>query len=554
MEQFTLSLIGTFVGGIGLFLLGMRMMTDGLKMAAGDALRHILSQWTRTPLRGFFSGVLITSLVQASNAVTVAAIGFVNAGLLTLLQTVYVIYGTNIGTTMTSWLVALVGFNVDVAAFALPMIGLGMGLRVLSGVGRRGAFGEALAGFGLFFLGIGILKDTFIDVGSGLSLQGMPVEGAGLLLFVGLGFVLTFLMQSSSAAMAITITAAAGGIVPLTAAAAMAIGANVGTTSTAALAVIGATANAQRIAAAHVIFNLLTGVVALLLLSPLLALIDVLRELFGLEGSVATSLALFHTLFNVLGVLLLWSVTPRLVKWLERLLRNADEDRGRPVYLDKNVVATPSLAFSALMMELGRMGDFATRMLRDAFSTERHTSTQLHKDHAVMERLVEAVSQFSVAMQKANLPAEVSENLPLALRVSRYYMEVASIALEMSRVQESLPYIEDKALQQELDHFRGECVTLLDVTDPLSERYDTARAMSMLDELEEHYEKLKARLLNAGSTETIRLRQMVAQLDLYSSIRRAMEQAVKGANYLGNLQSLAKKLDEGREPPPDPIP
>ncbi|HEY9148269.1 MAG TPA: Na/Pi symporter [Gammaproteobacteria bacterium] len=547
-ELLNLNFIGTFIGGIGLFLLGMKMMTDGLKMAAGDALRHILSQWTRTPLRGFLSGALITAVVQASGAVTVAAIGFVNAGLLTLVQTVYVIYGTNIGTTMTSWLVALVGFNVDVVAFALPMIGLGMGLRVFSGATPRGALGEALTGFGLFFLGIGILNDTFVDVGNGMSLQGLPADGFGLLLFVAIGFVLTFLMQSSSAALAVTLTAAAGGVIPLEAAAATVIGANVGTTTTAALAVIGATANAQRIAAAHVIFNLLTGVVALLLLSPLLQLIELLHELFGMEGTITTALALFHTVFNILGVLLLWFITPRMVSWLERRVRSAEEDLGRPVYLDKNVVATPSLAFSALIMELGRMGDLASKMLRDAFSTERHTSTLLHKERAVMERLVDAVNHFSVTMQKANLPAEVSENLPLALRVSRYYMEVASLALSLSRAQEHLPYIEDRALQQELDRFRGECVALLELIDPLSEHFDIARAGTMMDELQRHYETLKAQLLNAGAREAIRLRQMVAQLDLYSDVRRAMEQAVKGASYLNNLQSLAKSLGEGEAP------
>ena len=138
-----LSLISSFIGGIGLFLLGMRLMSDGLRMAAGGALRHILSRWTRSPLRGFFSGILITSLVQSSSAVTVAVIGFVNAGLLSLLQTVYVIYGTNIGTTMTSWLVALVGFKLNVQLVALPLIGIGMFMRLTDTSGRRGYWRES---------------------------------------------------------------------------------------------------------------------------------------------------------------------------------------------------------------------------------------------------------------------------------------------------------------------------------------------------------------------------------------------------------------------------
>jgi len=545
-----LNMLGSFVGGIGLFLLGMKLMTDGFKVAAGMALRHILAQWTRTPVRGFFSGILITSLVQSSSAVTVAVIGFVNAGLLSLLQTIYVIYGTNIGTTMTSWLVAMVGFKVDVVTLALPLIGLGMGVRVFSGATRRGALGEAIAGFGLFFLGIGILKDTFISVGMGLSLQDYPVEGMGIVLFTGIGFLLTLLMQSSSAAMAVTLTAAAGGLIPIGAAAAVVIGANVGTTSTAALAVIGATANAQRVAAAHVIFNLVTGLVALLLLAPLLSLIEMVRNALGLAPSIATSLALFHTTFNILGVMMLWLVTPHMVRWLEQRLRGIEGDVGRPVYLDKNVVGTPALALNALVLELQRMGDFASKMLSDAFSTERHTSGQLHKDRAVMERLVEAVSEFSITLQRVNLPMEIVENLPIALRVSRYYNEVANVALNMAVEQETLPYIEDPVLQEVLGQFRSECVALLAIADPLSESFSAEGAEEALASLEERYARLKAELLHAGTQERIRLKFMVAQLDIYSGARRAMEQVVKGAGYLRELMELSRSYQAEESPTP----
>jgi phosphate:Na+ symporter len=545
-----LNMLGSFAGGIGLFLLGMKLMTDGLKMAAGGALRHILSRWTSTPLRGFLSGVLITSLVQASGAVTIAVIGFVNAGLLSLLQTAYVIYGTNIGTTMTSWLVAMVGFKIDVQALALPLIGLGMFVRLLSGDSRRGALGEALAGFGLFFLGIAILKDAFSDVGNDLSLAAYSAEGLGLLLFTGFGFVLTFLMQSSSAAMVVTITAAAGGVIPLTAAAATVIGANVGTTSTAALAVIGATPNAQRTAAVHVMFNLLTGVTALLLLGPLLALVAGIRTTLGLDFAIATELALFHTLFNILGVMMLWWFTPRLVSWLERRLRSAEEDLGRPVYLDKNVVKTPALALNALVLELGRMGDFADRMLRDAFSTERHTGKQMLKERAVMERLVNAVNDFILTLQRANLPGDISEHLPLALRVARYYMEVANVAVEMASAQEALPYIEDKVLEESMGEFRKACVALLELADPLSENFSAEASQQGLDALEQQYQQLKAQLLHAGSRERIRMQQMVAELDIYSTVRRAMEQAVKGASRLRALMELAKSYQGAEQDPP----
>ena len=542
-----LGLIGSFIGGIGLFLLGMKLMTDGLKVAAGQALRHILSQWTRTPLRGFLSGILITSLVQSSSAVTVAVIGFVNAGLLSLLQTSYVIYGTNIGTTMTSWLVAMVGFKVNVQAFSLPLIGLGMFLHLFGGAARRGALGLALAGFGLFFLGIGILKDAFGDVGSGISFADLPGEGWGLLLYTGMGFLLTFLMQSSSAALAITLTAAAGGVIPLTAAAATVIGANVGTTTTAALAVIGATPNAQRTAAVHVLFNVITAVTALALLAPLLLAVRWLSLQLALGEAVATELALFHTLFNVLGVGLLWFVTPILVRWLERRLRAAEEDRGRPVYLDQNVLATPALALNAVVMELGRTGGFARQMLLDALSTEHHAGGQLHRDREVLERLSGAVNEFTVAMQRAHLPEDVNEHLPVALRIARYYLEGASLAVEIATAQEALDYIQDPRLNEVVGRFRGECAALLALSDPMKEGYSSEAIQQALAELEGHYQGLKTQLLHAGSDERLPMSQMVGQLNLYSEVRRAMEQSVKGANYLRGLTEWLRRLQDQGE-------
>ncbi|UCH54210.1 MAG: Na/Pi cotransporter family protein, partial [Pseudomonadota bacterium] len=276
------SAIAGVVGGTGLFLLGMWLMTDGLKLSAGGALRAILTHGTRTVPRGIASGALITAVVQSSSAVTVAAIGFVNAGLMGLGQAVAVIYGANIGTTMTGWLVALVGFHLNIAAFALPAVGIGMLARVFGANGRLGPIGQALAGFGLFFLGIDVLRTTFLNLGDVFDLGAYAGEGVlPLLLFVGIGIVLTTLIQSSSAAMVLALTAAGGGAIPLNAAAALVIGTNIGTTSTAMLAVIDATPNARRVAAAHVIFNFIAALAALAMLPLLIAGLNWLLPWFG---------------------------------------------------------------------------------------------------------------------------------------------------------------------------------------------------------------------------------------------------------------------------------
>ena len=357
-----LLIVGTFLGGLGLFLLAVSMISDGLKLAAGDALKEILARSTSTPLRGVASGLLVTAIVQSSSAVTVATIGFVNAGLLNLIQSLGIVYGANLGTTMTGWLVAAVGFDFKIEALALPLIGLGMLARLTGASRKLGAAGESLAGFGLFFIGVDVLQEAFQGLAADVDVGAFaPQGGLGLVLYVALGFFMTVATQSSSAAIAITLTAATGGVLGIDAAAATVIGANVGTTSTATLAVIGATANARRVAGAHVIFNLLTGIVALALLPLLIWTVRTSGEALGLEDAPAITLALFHTIFNLLGVLLMWPLTGRLAAFLERRFTTRAEMLSRPQYLDRNVMATPPLALDALKLELRR----ASRLTRD---------------------------------------------------------------------------------------------------------------------------------------------------------------------------------------------
>lgn len=552
-------LIGSFIGGIGLFLLGMRMMTDGLRLAAGPALRHILGQWTRTPLRGIFAGILITSMVQSSSAVTVATIGFVNAGLLSMVQSVGVIYGANVGTTTTSWLVAMVGFKIDVRVLALPFIGVGVALRLTGGHSRRAALGDALVGFGLFFLGVDVLKTAFEGLGQSMPLAELGGGGVEtVLIFVGIGFLLTLMMQSSSASIALILTATMGGMVPLTAAAAAVIGANVGTTSTAALAVIGATSNAKRVAAAHVLFNVLVAVAALIMLPAMLALVDATAHVLAMENSPAITLALFHTASKLLGVALMWPLTPRLVRFLGRRFLSAEEALGKPRYLDKNVLATPTLAMDAVALELARIGVMAREMAQMTLTAERSTPEHLmNADKMAIATLVEAVGQFSVQMQRSTLPAEFDQSLPDALRVARYFASVAELAATAAEMQERMSYLDDEPLNSEITFFRADALKLLSAVDPQTENFDAAAAQRMLAAMEDAYQSLKGHFLRAGSEGRLRTEQMVELLEFYSRIRRLLQQAEKGGRYLHGLLALAAAHHqkavaadaEGAEPP-----
>ncbi|MCG5529963.1 Na/Pi symporter [Halorhodospira halochloris] len=539
--------LATFLGGVGLFLLGMRLMSDGLRVAAGPALRDVLAASTRSRLRGLFSGVLITSAVQSSSAVIFATIGFVNAGLLTLYQSIGVIYGANIGTTLTSWVVALVGFNVNLQALALPLIAIGVGLRLVSGSGRRQALGDALAGLGVFFLGLDVLQQSFTGVGDPQLIARLADYGLlGLGLFVVAGIVITTLTQSSSAALAVTLTAAAGGLIPIQAAAAMLIGAALGTTSTAVFAALGATANAQRAAVAHVIFNLVAGVISFAALPWLLSLATVLAEGVGLQAQPAVILAVFHTLSKLLGVAAIWPLTGRLVEWLEARFRRRGEDRGQPIYLDSNVLATPSLALEAVRSEAERCGSMARQMICAAISGgDRRLYGWLEQEQQALERLVVAINEFANSIERAQRDESVSASLPNLLRVTQYYQDMAERALVIAEIKHSgNGELGERRLAGDLDKLMAKAAGKIEASGQDADRWNREAVDAELKDLEGDYQRLKNRLLRASAEGRLGVRQMVAVLDLISAARRGVDQALKAARYSRKFQRAVRSLQD----------
>jgi phosphate:Na+ symporter len=426
MADLLLSVGGPLAGGLGLFLLGMAMMTDGLKLAAGPALQRVLGWATRTRGHALASGFLVTTVMQSSSAATVAAIGFINAGLLGLQPALWVLFGSNVGSTTTAWIVALVGLKFKIEAFALPLVGLGMALRLTGAGQRRGHLGAALAGFGLLFLGIALMQQAFGALTEQVALpQGRGF--LGMLAQLAVGVVMTVLMQSSAASMAIALTAAQGGLIDTQGAAAVVIGANIGTTVTAIMAAIGATPNARRAASAHVVFNLITATVALALLPWLLGVIAWGREALDLPADPAAQLALFHTTFNVLGVLLMWPLADRLTRWLMQRFRQREEDEAQPRYLDDNVLAVPTLALDALQREIARIATRVRRLCSRAL--DGATAPALAADGQIAARLDEAVERFVERMNRQAMPEGTSARLAQALRVLRYLESAAEQAV-----------------------------------------------------------------------------------------------------------------------------
>ncbi len=523
--------INLLLGGIGLFLLGMVLMTEGLKAAAGPALSQVLTSSTQTRWRGLASGIVVTALVQSSSAVTVAAIGFVNAGLLTFSQSLWVIFGSNVGTTMTGWLVALIGLKIKIEAAALPMIGIGMALRLSGAESRRGAVGTALAGFGVLFLGIGLMQQAFAGAERHFDLAAFSGDGfASVLAFALAGLLMTTLMQSSSASLAIVLTLAESGLLPLQEAAAAVIGANVGTTVTALIAAIGATPNARRAASAHVLFNVVTGIVAFVLLPALIAFVDLLRDSFGLDQSPAVSLALFHTVFNLLGVMLMWPLSSRIAAFLQHRFRTREEEIGQPRFLDRNVASVPSLAASALRRELVRFGGIAVGSVWSRVGLLTGADTR-PDDSAALQRLERGIAEFVTRVSRSPMSARTAQTLASLLRVQRYYETCGELAAEIATGHAAVLGLANTPLGTRVVSMAESADRLLVQLNPDTEPF-APLSSEQSESFESDYQQLKAALLTAGASGEIDIDTMESLTRTFSTMRRVVAQAAKAARLL----------------------
>lgn len=544
-----LSLTVLVFGGIGLFLLGMSFMTDGLKALAGDRLRTILSAWTRTGLRGLLAGMGLTALVQSSSAVVVATIGLVNSGLLTLREVVWVVFGTNVGTTATGWIVALVGVKVELQPLALALIGAGAALRLLGrGDGALAAGGMALAGFGLFFLGIELLKQGFAGLGAGIDLDGLALDGwPGRLVFLAIGAVLTVLTQSSSAGIAVVLTAAAGGGVPLDLAAAAIIGANLGTTSTALLAAIGAQPAARRVAASHVAFNLLTAGVSLLVLGPMLSAVSIIVATLDNQPDVPTLLALFNTAFNLLGVLLMVPLARPLVAFLERRFGTDEERVAMPAHVDATVLQVPEVALSSLSLDIRRLGDFAVEMGDRAIAAGHGSSAWLRSRRLALGRLASALYDFVARLNARAMPEGAALGLSHQLRAIQHFEDIADLAAGQvgSYVMDSgAPFLADLAAYDAM--LREQ---LAAVWADAGQPGGADRALKRAAEVGEAYQAMKARLLHAAATGDISVNALDALTDRINAGRRIVEHAGKAVRRLGLADAAVAGRPAASEPP-----
>lgn len=472
----------TLIGSLGLFLYGMKIMSEGLQKVAGDKLRSILSVMTTNRVTGILTGVLITALVQSSSATTVMVVSFVNAGLLSLAQSIGVIMGANVGTTVTAWIISLFGFKVDISIFALPLIGISIPL-IFSGKSKRKSWGEFFLGFSFLFMGLSFLKSSVPDLQSNPQvlafLQNYTSMGfPSLLIFLFLGTILTIIVQSSSATVAITLIMCTKGWIPFEMAAAMVLGENIGTTITANIAAISANVSAKRAALAHLMFNVFGVFWVLVVFYPFIqmiswivtnfgpgdpngithflskldprtislitsnmeltdpSLVALQKQLLSLQVSVSYGLSLFHTVFNILNVcIMVWFVKfyVYVCSAVIKAKNVAEEEEFQLRYIPSGMLSTSELSLMQAKKEIAVYGDRTYRMLgmvKELFYEKNEDKFlkiygRIEKYESISDRMEVEIANYLTFVAEGRLSSESKEEIRFMLRA---VTEIESIA------------------------------------------------------------------------------------------------------------------------------
>lgn len=409
----------TLIGALAMFLYGMTMMSEGLQKVAGSRLRSILSAMTSNSFTRVLTGTLITAVIQSSSATTVMIVSFVNAGLLSLTQAVGVIMGANIGTTVTSWIISLLGFSADISALSIPLVGIGFVFMMFKSQKRKN-IGEMIIGFALLFLGLSYLKSSVPDLSANPDaiafIQRWTDWGfPSILIFVLVGTVLTIILQSSSATIALTLVMASQGWIPFEMAAAMVLGENIGTTITANIAASVGNISAKRAALAHTVFNVFGVVWILALYRPFLWLVSKIvvgmggEDPFVSSDSLLYAISTVHTLFNVLNTLILIWFTPQIVKLVTWLLKGHkdEEEVFRLRYIQGGMMSTAELSLEQAEQEVVHFSEivrkqyvYAREALNKADDEDKFDSLFKKLEH--YEQITDRI-EFEIAKYLSNI-------------------------------------------------------------------------------------------------------------------------------------------------------
>ena len=441
----TLSMTMSLLGGLALFLYGMKLMGEGLEKAAGDRLKRLLESLTRNPLMGLLVGVVFTMIIQSSSATTVMVVGFVNAGLLDLMQATGVILGANIGTTVTAWIVA--GFQAT--AFMPLVLLIGVAMMMFLKKLKLQRIGQVIAGFGMLFVGMGMMSDAMKPLAESAEFARLMTAFSNPIMALLVGVAVTAIIQSSSASVGILEMLAIQGLVPLETSLYIIMGTNIGTCVTAMLSAVGATRTAKRAALIHLMFNVLGTLVVFILVS----LLPVSTWIGHISGP-ALQIAVAHTSFKVFEVLCFVLLRKWLVKLVMILVPGEDkqvEDKSLK-FLDDRILSTPPIAVAQICKEIERMGDIAianlTRAMDAFFNKDSALINEVEQSEDVVNYLNHEITRYMVAAAQLDLPASDVEQLGEMFHVVNDLERIGDHAENMaeyanSRIEEEIPFSED---------------------------------------------------------------------------------------------------------------
>ncbi|MBN1697995.1 MAG: Na/Pi cotransporter family protein [Spirochaetales bacterium] len=501
----------TVIGSLAFFIYGMKVMSDGIQKVAGEKLHSILSFMTTNRFAGVFTGFAITALIQSSSATTVLVVSFVNAGLLTLTQSIGVIMGASIGTTVTGWIVSIFGFKMDITAIGLPFFAFGFPF-IFSKKHRYRDIGEVLVGLGLLFLGLRFLKETVpkIDPEALAFLQYFTNRHyLSLAFFILVGTVLTMIVQSSSAAMAITITLAFVGYIDFETAAAIVLGENIGTTITAILASFKTNVNARRAARIHMVFKLFGVLWIFPLFYPFIHLIDlIVPGAMAVPDNIPVHLSMFHSLFNLINTFIFIWFVPQLVKLSEKLGRERKDEkttRYRLEYFKTSIQDTPELNILQAKRELHKMAKI-TEVMFDEFlkvfdnpdKNMRDLIDKAKEDEELTDQMQLEISKFLAECAKENLNEISVNNVTAMLRITHELESIGDSCFSlmlMAKRRYDKKVKMDKESLHEIDKYAKQVKSFISfILEHLNQhlsRYDLERAFELENIVDESRNTLK---------------------------------------------------------------
>ena len=554
----------TLLGALGMFLYGMNLMSAGLQKAAGSKMRGMLTAMTSNPFKGVLTGLGITSVIQSSSATTVMTVGFVNAGLLTLSQAVGVIMGANIGTTVTAWLVSLLGFKADISLFAVPLMAVGFILS-LSKSDKRRHISELIVGFSLLFLGLSLMKESVPDLKETPEvlafIQNWTSYGFGsVLIFLVFGTVLTLVLQSSSATMALTLIMVNMGWIPFEMGAAMVLGENIGTTITANIAAAVGNANARRAAMAHTLFNVFGVCWALALFRPFLMLVGTVITWLGLpnpmdivhsseiamtaDESMSTlyGVSMLHTLFNTFNTAILIWFVPVIVKIVERIIKDKKSDKEDTVklkFIDAGPLSTAELAIGQArnevihFAEISRNGLGYIRKLVNAMGDKEFDQmcAKLVKYEEISDRIEYEIAQFLNALPEDSISEDTRTE---AKRMYKIIGELESLGDSGEAVSRILT--RRNSHQQK---FSAEQVANIE---KMLDRVDHAYKVMIENLKAEHFESIDLRLATDCEIEINELRNTLREEEIYR-IDRGEGDYRNSVYYLDTVSEIERMGD-----------